>query len=67
MSYLVQQFFPWQLNNFGAANIFLFYSISGVIGFVLLYKIMPETKNKSIEEIEAQLAGVSAKKVLEGV
>jgi len=67
VSYLVQQFFPWQLNNFGAANIFLFYSISGVIGFVLLYKIMPETKNKSIEEIEEQLAGVSAKKVLEGV
>ncbi|MEI8624765.1 MFS transporter [Pseudoalteromonas sp. B137] len=66
VSYLVQQFFPWQLNNFGAANIFLFYSISGVIGFVLLYKIMPETKNKSIEEIEEQLAGVSAKKVLEG-
>ncbi|MCL1065642.1 MFS transporter [Shewanella olleyana] len=51
VSYLVQQFFPWQLSVFGADEIFLFYAICGAIGFVLLYKIMPETKNKSIEDI----------------
>ncbi|GEA13203.1 MFS transporter [Alteromonas sp. KUL49] len=56
VSYLVQQFFPWQLNNMGAADIFLFYTICGVIGFVILYRLMPETKNKSIEEIEAFFA-----------
>lgn len=56
VSYLVQQFFPWQLSVFGADEIFLFYAICGAIGFVLLYKIMPETKNKTIEEIEMLLA-----------
>lgn len=55
VSYLVQQFFPWQLSHMGASNIFLFYAISGAIGFVILFKIMPETKNKTIEEIELDL------------
>ncbi|WP_078086126.1 sugar porter family MFS transporter [Microbulbifer mangrovi] len=55
VSYFVQQFFPWQLNNMGATEIFLFYAacISGCL--VLLYFLLPETKNKSIEEIEAAL------------
>ncbi|WP_282167979.1 sugar porter family MFS transporter [Shewanella japonica] len=57
VSYLVQQFFPWQLSVFGADEIFLFYAICGAIGFILLFKIMPETKNKSIEEIEILLSG----------
>ena len=55
VSYLVQQFFPWQLSHMGAANIFLFYSVCGLIGFIIMLNIMPETKNKSIEEIEEQL------------
>jgi predicted MFS family arabinose efflux permease len=40
----------------GAAEIFLFYTICGVVGFIVLFKLMPETKNKSIEEIEAYFA-----------
>lgn len=56
VSYLVQQFFPWQLSNMGAADIFLFYTICGVVGFIVLFKLMPETKNKTIEEIEAHFA-----------
>ncbi|KVX01284.1 MFS transporter [Shewanella frigidimarina] len=56
MSYLIQQFFPWQLSHFGAADIFLSYATCGVIGFLLLFKLMPETKNKSIEEIAELLS-----------
>lgn len=56
MSYFVQQFFPWLLNNIGAADVFLFYAISGIVGFVFLYKLLPETKHKSIEEIETEFA-----------
>ncbi len=56
ISYFVQQFFPWQLNNQGAAEIFMFYGIAGFAGLILLGWILPETKNKSIEEIEALLA-----------
>lgn len=55
VSYFVQQFFPWLLNNLGAADVFLFYALSGIVGFVFLYKLLPETKHKTIEEIEAQL------------
>ncbi|MDO6641661.1 MFS transporter [Shewanella sp. 5_MG-2023] len=64
VSYFVQQFFPWQLNNFGADLTFLMYACFGVIGFVMLYKIMPETKNKTIEEIEAYLSSKSFKKAI---
>ncbi|BFM13263.1 sugar porter family MFS transporter [Simiduia litorea] len=55
VSYLVQQFFPWQLSNMGAAEIFLFYAGSITVGWLVLLKLLPETKNKSIEEIEATL------------
>lgn len=55
VSYLVQQFFPWQLSNMGARDIFLFYAIASAIGLLAMYRFLPETKNKSIEEIEAAL------------
>ncbi|MEG3768007.1 MFS transporter [Alteromonas sp. 14N.309.X.WAT.G.H12] len=55
VSYFVQQFFPWLLTNLGASQIFLFYGISGLIGYLLMFKFMPETKNKTIEEIELML------------
>nr|WP_255483766.1 MFS transporter [Agarivorans sp. B2Z047] len=54
-SYLIQQFFPWQLANLGAANTFLMYSVFGLIGLLLLWPLLPETKNKTIEEIEDTL------------
>ncbi|XQW83452.1 sugar porter family MFS transporter [Thalassotalea piscium] len=56
VSYLVQQFFPWLLTNLGAAHLFLFYTLCGLVGLVLLYRIMPETKGKTIEEIEQLLS-----------
>ena len=52
VNYFVQQFFPWQLANMGARDIFLFYFACVTIGMVALYFLLPETKNKSIEEIE---------------
>ncbi|WP_111977415.1 sugar porter family MFS transporter [Algibacillus agarilyticus] len=60
VSYLVQQFFPWQLKNMGAAEIFSFYAFCLVIGLVFLIKLMPETKNKTIEEIELALNKANA-------
>ena len=55
VSYLTQQFFPWQLANQGARDIFLFYAVTSGIGLVLLYFLLPETKNRTIEEIEGAL------------
>ncbi|KAA1242137.1 sugar porter family MFS transporter [Aquimarina sp. RZ0] len=54
-SYFVQLFFPWQLDNMGGGAVFLTYAILGAIGFVILYRFLPETKNMSIEEIQATL------------
>ncbi|WP_264370818.1 sugar porter family MFS transporter [Paraglaciecola polaris] len=54
-SYMIQQFFPWQLENLGAANTFLNYGIIAFIGMLVMAKILPETKGKTIEDIERDL------------
>lgn len=54
LNYFVQQAFPWQLANWGAANVFLFYAVCVVVGLVGIYFKVPETKGKSIEDIEAE-------------
>lgn len=51
-SYFVQLFFPWQLANMGGGSVFLTYAVFGVIGFLILYRKLPETKSMSIEEIQ---------------
>ena len=53
-SAVVQQIFPWELSNFGNALTFLIYGLFAVIGFFLFLKILPETKGKTLEEIEKQ-------------
>jgi len=52
VSYFVTQFFPWQLSTLGAANTFMSYVVMVVIGLVAIYRWLPETKNKTIEEVE---------------
>lgn len=54
-SYSIQQFFPWQLDNLGVASIFLIYAIFGLLGLVVMWMTLPETKGKTIEEIETML------------
>ncbi len=55
ISALTQLFFPWQLANMGASAIFLFYGGLVFVGLVILYKFLPETKNLTIEEIQAKM------------
>ncbi|WP_017446664.1 MFS transporter [Gayadomonas joobiniege] len=52
---LVPTLFPWQLENFGAAYTFLAYAGFCILGFIVMAKIMPETKGKTIEEIESMM------------
>ena len=54
-SFCIQQLFPWQLENLGAAPTFLSYGVIAIIGIVVMAMILPETKNKSIEELEKEL------------
>ncbi|MEZ9539730.1 MFS transporter [Shewanella sp. 10N.286.51.B8] len=55
-SWSIQQFFPWQLDNMGVASIFALYAMIGLIGTVVMYFTLPETKGKTIEAIEMDLA-----------
>lgn len=52
VSFSVQLLFPWELANFGTAITFLIYGLLAIVGFVLIYKMLPETKGRSLEEIE---------------
>jgi MFS family permease len=54
-SWLVQQIFPWELSNFGNAMSFFIFGAIALIGFFILYKVLPETKGKSLEQIESEL------------
>lgn len=55
-STLVQFFFKWELANLGNAITFLIFGIFGLIGFLIMWKMLPETKGKSLEELEKELS-----------
>jgi len=55
VSFLVQLVFPWELSAIGSSATFLLYGIFAVIGLVFILALLPETKNKSLEELEAIL------------
>ncbi len=54
-SWVVQQVFPWELSNLGNALSFFIFGFIALAGFFVMLKILPETKGKSLEELEAQL------------
>ena len=55
VSFFVQLVFPWELSNLGSATTFALYGLFAVIGFVLVSRLLPETKGKTLEEIEKEL------------
>ena len=55
ISWVVQQIFPWELSNLGNAISFLIFGVIGLFAFFILLKILPETKGKSLEQIEFDL------------
>ncbi len=57
-SWVVQQIFPWELSNLGNALSFLIFGLIAVVGFFILLKILPETKGKSLEQLEKELVGI---------
>jgi SP family arabinose:H+ symporter-like MFS transporter len=52
ISSLVQLVFPWELSNLGSALSFFLFGFVALVGFFMLLKILPETKGKSLEELE---------------
>jgi len=55
VSWFVQQIFPWELSNLGSALSFFLFGSVALVGFFVLLKILPETKGKSLEELEMEL------------
>jgi MFS family permease len=55
VSFLVQLIFPWELARLGSTWTFLIYGIFAFIGLISIMKLLPETKGKSLEELEAIL------------
>ncbi|SHG87484.1 MFS transporter [Ferrimonas marina] len=55
VSFLVQLLFPWQLDNLGTSVTFAIYGGFAVIGGMLFYRYLPETKGQSLEQLERTL------------
>jgi MFS family permease len=55
VSFGVQLVFPWELATFGSSFTFLLYGIFAFLGLIFVWKVVPETKNKTLEELEAEL------------
>jgi sugar porter (SP) family MFS transporter len=57
ISFLVQLVFPWEQLNLGNSMTFMIYGIFGALGLVFILFFLPETKGKSLEELETMLCG----------
>jgi sugar porter (SP) family MFS transporter len=55
-TFLTVQFFPWMLNNLGGAYTFGFFGMFSLIAFIFIFIYIPETKGKTLEQLEVDLA-----------
>ncbi|WP_411896137.1 sugar porter family MFS transporter [Winogradskyella sp. A2] len=55
VSAAVQFIFPWELSTIGSAMTFLIYGLFAFASLFFIIRVIPETKGKSLEELEAQL------------
>lgn len=55
VSFLVQLVFPWELATLGSSLTFLIYGLFAAAGLVFVLMVVPETKGRSLEELEAEL------------
>ena len=56
-SWFIAQVFPWELANLGSATAFLIFGLIALVGFFIFLKVLPETKGRTLEELEAELVG----------
>mgnify|MGYP001034166626 CR=1 FL=1 len=55
VSFSIQFIFPWELSVIGSATTFLIFGIFAALGLIYIIKYLPETKGKSLEELETIL------------
>jgi len=61
---IVGQITPILLNKIGSAGTFWFFAFFCIVAFIAVYKLLPETKGKSLEEIENDWKDGSEKPVI---
>ncbi|MFZ0476035.1 MAG: sugar porter family MFS transporter [Halobacillus sp.] len=54
---IVSLFFPIMLGALGTAWVFVIFAVIGVFAFLFVMKFVPETKGRSLEDIERDLRG----------
>jgi MFS transporter, SP family, arabinose:H+ symporter len=54
-AFLVTLVFPWQLQALGSATTFLIYGLFALAGLAFVLRVLPETKGRSLEELETLL------------
>ncbi|GAB4329825.1 MAG: sugar porter family MFS transporter [Flammeovirgaceae bacterium] len=52
VSFLVQLVFPWELTTLGSSLTFLIYGLFALAGLAFIIAIVPETKGRTLEELE---------------
>jgi sugar porter (SP) family MFS transporter len=55
VSFTVQLVFPWELENLGNSVTFLIYGVFAIAGLLFIMRLLPETRGKSLEELEMEL------------
>jgi sugar porter (SP) family MFS transporter len=55
VSFTVQLIFPWELENLGSSVTFLIYGVFALVGLGIVVRLLPETKGKSLEQLETEL------------
>ncbi len=56
VAFLVTLVFPWELERLGASTTFLVFGLVAIAGFAIVMRILPETRGRSLEELEEALA-----------
>jgi sugar porter (SP) family MFS transporter len=52
VSFGVQLVFPWELKTLGNSGTFLLYGIFAIVGLIIVMRLLPETKGRSLEDLE---------------
>ena len=52
---IVQWIFPWEMKTLGGSGTFLIYGIFALAGVAFIWRLVPETRGRSLEELEDAL------------
>jgi SP family arabinose:H+ symporter-like MFS transporter len=55
VSFSVQLLFPWELQNLGNSTPWVIYGVFALLGLMFIGRLVPETRGRSLEELEASL------------